>query len=229
MKTNKVKFLSGVAALLISASSMAQTTMTSSAGKPASVQIRAGVNFQNLNGEANGDDLENKLLTTFHAGVEVPIMIAPEFYIQPGAIYSMKGAKDEDNSDMKTQISYIEVPVNFVYKPMLGMGNLILGVGPYMGVAIGGKVKDDNDDVDITFKNDLSASEATEFGLGKPFMRRLDFGGNLLAGYQFSNGLFFQLNAQLGMTNLLPKIEGETIDNSKVKNTGFGVSVGYAF
>lgn len=225
MKTNKVKFLSGVAALLISASTMAQTTTSSSTGKMVGVQVRAGVNFQNLNGKMFGEDADGDLMTGFHAGVEVPIMIAPEFYIQPGVIYSMKGAKDKD-ADSKIQLSYIEVPVNFVYKPMLGMGNLILGVGPYAGFGIGGKIKSDDGDVDVEFKNDITSDDVEG---NTAYFRRMDFGGNLLAGYQFSNGLFFQLNAQLGMTNVFPKIDGESSDDFKLKNTGFGVSVGYSF
>lgn len=200
-------------------------TTTSTTGKMVSFQLRAGVNFQNLNGEIGGTNADGKLKTGFHAGVEVPIMIAPEFYIQPGVLYSLKGAKDEDNSDFKTHLSYVEIPVNFVYKPMLGTGNLILGVGPYMGIGIGGKVTDGDDDVDVKFENEVSALEFAS----APYFRRTDFGGNLLAGYQFANNLFFQLNAQLGMTNVLPKIEGIDEDNTKLKNTGFGISVGYIF
>jgi hypothetical protein len=55
----------------------------------------------------------------------------------------------------------------------------------------------------------------------------MDFGGNLLVGYELSSKLSFQLNAQLGMTNIQTKIEGQT--TAKIKNTGFGVSVGYRF
>lgn len=218
-------FLAGTALLLTGTALHAQTDATS--GKPVSLQIRAGVNFQNLNGKLFGEDTDTDLLTSFHAGVEVPIMIAPEFYIQPGAIYSMKGAKSNDeDGDTKIQISYIEVPVNFVYKPVLGTGNLILGVGPYAGFGIGGKVKNGDNDADIKFKNDLTEDDDLEAAL---YLRRMDFGGNLLAGYQFSNGLFFQMNAQLGMTNIFPKVEGVSSDDFKLKNTGFGVSVGYGF
>lgn len=227
MKSNKVKFLSGIFALLISGSAIAQTTPSSSStDKMVSFQIRAGVNFQNLNGEIEGEDADGDLLTAFHAGVEVPINIAPEFYIQPGVIYSMKGTKNKD-ADSKIKLSYIEIPVNFVYKPMLGMGNLILGVGPYVAFGIGGKVKnEDGDDIDIEFENDITLAQAES---ETPYFKRMDFGGNLIAGYQFSNRLFFQLNAQLGMTNIFPKIDGDSNDDWKLKNTGFGISVGYGF
>jgi hypothetical protein len=49
-----------------------------------------------------------------------------------------------------------------------------------------------------------------------------------LVGYELSSKISFQLNAQLGMSNLNPKFEGEKPDD-KAKNTGFGISVGYRF
>ena len=217
--------LAGAALLFACTAAKAQSTMsTSNAAKPVSVQIRAGVNFQNINGKVAGVDADGDLLTAFHAGVEVPIMIAPEFYLQPGALYSMKGAKDKNSSD-KTQISYVEVPINFVYKPMLGMGNLILGVGPYVAFGIGGKLKSSSGDEDIKFDNDITLVQAA----ADPYLKRMDFGGNLLAGYQLSSGLLFQLNAQLGMSNIFPKINGSSNNDYKLKNTGFGISLGYAF
>ena len=59
-------------------------------------------------------------------------------------------------------------------------------------------------------------------------MKGLGFGGNLLVGYELTSKISFQLNAQLGMSNLDSKLEGEKQDG-KTKNTGFGISVGYRF
>ena len=62
--------------------------------------IRAGVNFQNLNGKDAGDDkLENKLKTGFNAGVNAEIPVGIDFYVQPGVLYSTKGAKVEDTDN----------------------------------------------------------------------------------------------------------------------------------
>jgi hypothetical protein len=187
--------------------------------------VRAGVNFTNINGEeANGNDLENKMKAGFHIGVNAEIPVASEFYLQPGLLFSTKGAKDEEG-DGKTNLSYLEIPINFLYKPTLGAGKLLLGFGPYVGFGIGGKYKNGDDEVDVKFKNDVKASD---LGSDKLFLKGLDFGGNLLVGYELSSKLSFQLNAQLGMSNLTPKFEGEKSD-AKVKNTGFGISVGYRF
>ncbi len=197
----------------------------------ASFAIRAGVNFQNLNGEApvTGNDLDNKLKVGFHAGVEVDIPIAEEFYVRPGALYSLKGAKMDDNDNTKINIGYIEVPVSFVYKPQLGTGRLILGVGPYVAFGVSGNIKDDDGrDDDIEFENEVTVAQAIS---DVPYMKGFDAGGNIFFGYEFSQKVFAQINAQLGMVNINPKIEGND-DNDvrgKTKNTGFGISVGYRF
>ena len=162
------------------------------------ISIRAGVNFQNLNGEdASGDKLENKIKTGFNAGIVGDIPVAPDFYFQPGLLYSAKGAKLENTSDGKLSLNYVEVPLNLVYKPMLGTGRLLMGFGPYVAYGAG------------------NAANTVYF---KP----LDAGANILFGYEFSNKLSAQLNAQLGLVNI------NAYDNdAKIKNTGFGVSLGY--
>lgn len=187
--------------------------------------IRAGVNFQNINGKTYDDkDLDNKLKTGFHIGVNAEIPVAPDFYVQPGVLFTTKGAKSKDDDDIKVKLSYIEVPINFLYKPSLGAGKLLLGVGPYIAFGIGGKVSDANGkDTDIKFKNKITAAEY----LQNPYVKRIDVGGNLLFGYELSSKLSAQLNAQLGMVKINPEIEGVSNDNTKWKNTGFGISLGY--
>src|ERR1700752_4667920 len=94
--------------------------------------VRAGVNFQNLTGkDFDGDKYENKLKTGFHIGANAEIPVATDFFVQPGLLFSTKGAKDKNLDDVKTNLSYLELPVNFIYKPVLGEGKLILGFGPY--------------------------------------------------------------------------------------------------
>lgn len=195
--------------------------------------VRAGVNFQNINGKDFLDKkLDNKIKTGFNIGVNAEIPIASEFYLQPGVLFTTKGAKSKDDDDAKVNLSYIEVPINFLYKPELGMGKLLLGIGPYIAFGIGGKVSNgDGKETDVEFAKEVSAanySAATSQGLF-PYFKRFDAGGNLLVGYEFSNNFSFQLNAQLGMININSDIEGVSNDDTKFKNTGFGLSVGYRF
>ena len=193
------------AAIIFSTVSFAQSATT--------FGIRAGVNFQNLNGkDETGDKQDGKLKTGFHAGVNAEIPVGIDFYVQPGLLFSTKGAKDEVG-DGSTNLSYVELPVNFIYKPELGTGRMVLGFGPYAAYAVGAKHKDP--DVDI------------EFGDQPDELKRFDAGANLLAGYEFSNKLSFQLNAGLGLVNINNRDDGDS--KSSLKNTGFGVSLGYRF
>lgn len=169
------------------------------------------------------------MIVGFHAGVNLQIPVAPEFYFQPGIMYTTKGAKDV--SDLVTttyNLSYVEVPLNLVFKPSLGNGFFMLGFGPYVAYGISGKVTSEAGSAtverDVVFKNSI---ESTESPLAGPYIRRIDGGGNIFAGYELSSGVFFQLNTQFGMIKINPEDKRISDDKSSVKNTGFGLSLGY--
>lgn len=192
-------------------------TTTSFAQSKTTFGIRAGINFQNLNGkDDNGDKLDNKLKTGFNIGANAEIPVGIDFYVQPGLLFSTKGAKyDFAGGEVKTNLSYIEVPVNFLYKPELGEGRMLLGFGPYAAFAVGGTMKGGSNNIDIEFGNEVGEN------------KRFDAGANLLAGYEFSNKLSFQLNAGLGLVNMYNRPDND--NKTSIKNTGFGISVGYRF
>ncbi|MDF2380268.1 PorT family protein [Nostoc ellipsosporum NOK] len=203
---------------------LALTILGMSASAQTTFGIRAGVNFSNINGKDDGgDNLENRITTGFHAGVNAEIPVAEDFYVQPGLLFSMKGAKTDKDAliDGTYRLGYIELPVNFLYKPVLGTGRLLLGVGPYFAYGVTGKFKNnDGDDVDIKFENAPSNPLNQDALYSKPF----DAGANVLFGYEFANRLSAQLNAQLGLVNT-----NAYDTDAKVKNTVFGISLGYRF
>jgi len=211
--------------MLMVASAIALTVMASAqTTEGTSFGFKAGVNFQNLTGkDVNGDKLDNKLKAGLALGVNAQIPVATDFYIQPGVEFNQKGAKSNDGN-YTTSLSYIDIPVSLVYKPMLGTGRLILGFGPYVGFGVGGKVKGGGSTADVKFDNDITISD---FNTGNAYFKRLDAGANFLAGYEMSSKLSLQLNAQLGLVKINPKIEEVPNDQSSVKNTGFGLSLGY--
>jgi hypothetical protein len=195
-----------------------------------SFAILGGVNFQNLNGEDNsGKKLENDLLIGYHAGVNIQIPVAPEFYFQPGLMFSTKGAESVSVLTPTYKLSYVELPLNFVYKGQVGNGYFMVGVGPYVAYGIGGKaiyeVGSVKSESDVTFKNEVVLGDPLMAVYVKPF----DAGGNIFFGYELAGGLFMQLNAQLGMLDIKPDHYLNPDDSSTLKNTGYGISLGYRF
>ncbi len=179
--------------------------------------VRAGVNFNNVNGRNEDDEkIMGKLRTAFHAGANVEFAVAEDFYLQPGVLFSMKGAKMNGSEfPFDLNISYIEIPVNFIYKPDLGTGRMLLGFGPYMAIGVDANYKLGGTTVDFEFGDELGE------------LKRVDAGANLLVGYELANNFSFQLNAQLGMLNIGNRAPGD--NNSKLTHTGFGLSFGYRF
>lgn len=227
----KTKFISIAAIILLSATFAFSQTID----KPAtSFGILGGVNFQNFNGKDNsGDKIENDMIIGFHAGVNIMIPLVPEFYFQPGLLFTTKGSKHVyDLATETVSISYIELPLNLVYRGLLGNGHVLIGFGPYVAYGIMGKVKLESDLGDLTsdieFKNELADGD----DYLTPFFKALDAGGNVFFGYEMAGGLFMQMNAQLGMLKINPDdkrllpVYGEKLS---VKNTGFGLSLGYRF
>ena len=228
------KRLGLIAAIVLGALFSQGQEKTSTTGGT-SFGLRAGVNFQNINGKDDNDDkLENDILTGFNIGINAEIPVGVDFYFQPGLLYSIKGAKSKDvalgqsfNTTLK--ISYLEVPLNFLYKPVLGNGHLILGFGPYIAFGVGGEATYEGGGSSLTEKIKFQKTVSNSDPNDVVYIRPMDAGANMLAGYEFSNKISFQLNAQLGLAKINPEYEGVSNDPSSAKNTGFGVSLGYRF
>jgi hypothetical protein len=226
----RISLIAGMA--LCTIFSQAQKTTNSS---NTSFGFRAGVNFQNINGkDEDGNKLKNDILTGFNIGINAEFSVAPDFYLQPGVLFTTKGAKNEEvilgqTVHTRIKLSYVEVPINLLYKPMLGNGRLLLGFGPYVAFGVGGKVKYEgsgfDETQDVKFQSKVKNTDPDNVS----YVKRMDAGANILAGYEFSNRVSVQLNTQLGLVKINPEYEGASNDKSSAKNTGFGFSLGYRF
>lgn len=197
-----------------------------------SFAVLGGVNFQNWNGtDASDNKLENDMIIGYHAGVNLQLPVAPQFYFQPGLLYTIKGAKNTEGVLTRTyNLSYVELPLNFVYKAPVGSGYFMLGFGPYVAYGIGGKATYEGGDAsvenDIEFKKEVDSTDPLTTVYVKPF----DAGANLFFGYELPAGLFLQLNTQLGLLDINPTDNRIIGDNkSLLKNTGYGLSLGFRF
>ncbi|MEX0720318.1 MAG: porin family protein [Balneolaceae bacterium] len=222
--------------LLLSSPALSQQVWAN--GEGTSMGIRVGFDMQNITGnDEDGSDANNSLIPAFNVGMTVELPLAPNFYLKPGLLYTTKGAEREqpiiggtETSTMTIRTSYIELPINLLYKPILGNGNLIVGFGPYVAMGVDGEAEVESggttENRDIIFQSAVDASDPSEDVV---YFRLWDAGANFIVGYEFANRISLQLNAQLGLTDINPEREDLPNDESSLKNTGFGVSLGYRF
>jgi hypothetical protein len=192
--------------------------------------ILGGIGMQSFIGkDFNGNKLNYNLTPSFHIGMNASLNLAPDLFFQPGLSFLTKGAKQELLEDMirTIRLSYIEMPLNFLYRPQFGDGHILLGVGPYVAYGIMGKER-----VKIgTITTELSVkflAKASEEPSTYAYYRGPDAGANIFFGYEFYSGIFIQLNGQMGLLKVNPSYDISNDPTSK-KNTGFGLSVGYRF
>ncbi|MGE9312644.1 porin family protein [Niabella sp. CJ426] len=218
--------------------------LTISSMAKAQIGVRAGFNAYNvISRNGNGNELYNgsRLNPGFHVGVTYDYLLSNNFYIQPAALFTTKGYRIKDIQEYSSVESYltpyyVEVPVNFLYAPKLGKGRLLLGAGPYVAYGLGGRgeyygktmvdgvVTRNDQSADLQFLSDTDDLKTGKWAYGKTW----DYGVQILEGYEFNERLSFQVNAQLGLANIHPDSKGVK-STSKIKNIGFGVSVGYIF
>lgn len=185
--------------------------------------ILAGPNFSSYTAKhmiLNSDKETSDLLVGVRAGITADLQLAEEFYIGTGLLYAGKGGKAKDNNDFKTTLSYLQLPINFLFKPEVGTGKLNLGAGPYVAYGLGGKHKGTFNNTTIEYNAFDDESEP----IGQR-LKRFDAGVGIVAGYELNSGLYLGLNADLGLVNAY-----DNTDNDRsFKNTSFGVSLGYKF
>lgn len=202
--------------------------------------IRAGLSFSNVTEKAeDGNKANTRSMPGLLIGLTADTRLSGDFYIQPALLYTRKGFKQESGGfngsakNFKVKADYIELPVNFLYKPKMGTGRFILGAGPYIGYGAGGKWKSENDllfgDVrikgegEVAFRNDGSVRNDSEYTYGRP----IDYGFNATVGYEVWERLSLQFTGTVGIANLVPHFNGYQPGGS-LRNKGFGISIGYS-
>ena len=203
--------------------------------------LKGGVNFANVSYNSNGEVDDANLLTSFHVGIMGDITIAKVFAIQPGILFTGKGAKIQSGnpSDLTyykatTNPLYIELPVNAVIKlPLAAPGsNFYFGAGPYIAIGVGGKRKIEGKYVGVAFSskekieysNDDPSTFNNEEGAGLGVMRRFDYGLNGMAGFQLNN-VMIGVNYGYGLAKLQSGTNSS--DDNKNKHRVLSLSLGF--
>jgi hypothetical protein len=104
--------------------------------------------------------------------------------------------------------------LNFLYKTPAGSGSFFGGIGPDLGYGLSGTAKSGGESEDVHF----GSSDDDDY-------KAFEFSGNILAGYEFSNGFFVSANYNHGFSNILNGADSDV----SAKNNYFGIRLGYKF
>lgn len=235
----KKKLLSAAVISMMSLGVMAQARRsTTSTENQAHLIIKGGLNLANISVTSNGRVDQANALKSFHAGIGFDIPLAEYFSLQPGLLYTGKGAKtqfgQEGNAFYYKATSnpmYLELPVNFVGKiPLTQTSSFYIGAGPYAAMGITGTNKVDTytlgvhrySSSDIVFSNDNPTTAQEEnYGYGK--IKRFDYGINGVAGFEFTR---FIIGASYGHGLVNINSGTDNTANDKGKNRIWNFSVG---
>ncbi|MDR1632508.1 MAG: PorT family protein [Dysgonamonadaceae bacterium] len=162
----------------------------------------------------------------FQGGVFLDYAVTPQLSLVPELLFTQRGSKlnisiTDDNGKMidsgySETLNYLQLPVNVAYKFDLSNDQKLFPfAGAYLGYGLSGSVKFQRAGVE-------SGNTKIKFGSAEDRMKRLDYGLNIGAGYQYDH-IIFKLQYNHGLADL------SNIKDRKIKNKNLAVTVGYLF
>lgn len=165
-----------------------------------------------------------------HGGVLIGFNLNEVISLQTGVLFSTKGfrLKEEDRSGkavFKYKLNYLDIPLLASYNYSINQDfKVYVGLGPTLGIAIGGKEVFKWDDYDD--RESGKETEKISFGNKKirDDLKRIDLGLMAQAGLRYDNfkiGLFFN-HGLLNISHIKDKQS-----NYRARNKVFGISAAY--
>ena len=165
-------------------------------GQKPVIGIKAGLAFANATikqADPNAYNPDYPTRTGPLAGIYLDIFSGQKIILRPGAEVVIKGPGEGIN------FTFVDFPLNILYKIKYATGHFVAGGGPSIGVPI----------------NDSYSS----------YPLKTEFGVNGLIGYQLEIGFSLNLNYTYGLSNA--NKSNQFI--SKISNRYLGITVGYSF
>ncbi|RQO42561.1 hypothetical protein DBR39_01400 [Chryseobacterium sp. KBW03] len=188
-----------------------------------SIEPELGLNFSNIKTKfANSSSESEDSKIGFRGGLGIKFLTNSGLYLKSGLYYSGKGAQNSSSAlgDFKTHLNYLELPVNIGYHYNINGGQygaIFAEAGPYIGYAVGGKIKGTNIPLVGTSETKI------DFGDGASQLKAFDWGFNFGAGYQTPWGIYIKGGYGLGLGNM------SNINNVSATNKLFNLSLGYSY
>ena len=180
--------------------------------------VVAGFNSTELKIKDSIHSLESNSISEFNIGLAYNYSLGLGFAIQPAFIYNMKGTSVDalKTFNLKSEISYLEVPVQIQYGLNLLVARPFVFVEPFAGLAVGAKVKGNGSAQSVI--NDLDSK--LEYGLG------LGFGTDIVKHLQFSFKYFWNFE-DCGFNNFSNEVKEAVTERDSF--SGLTVSLGFFF
>lgn len=207
------------------------------------ISLVGGMNISNMSSKDNdinyAKEGDFKSRIGGHVGALVGFDLSEQISLQTGILFSTKGfkIKNEENEDgfsykekMILKLNYLEIPLLASYNYSVNDDfKVYAGVGPVLGIAIGGKYVykwdgdyDGENNGELKYAN--KENDKLSFGNNedRDDYKRLDLGLMVQAGVQY-NQFKFGLFYNQGLMNISPYSD----DGYKTKNRLFGLSAAY--
>ena len=192
-------------------------TMTTKSFAQVKYGVKAGLNLANINEKSSlGSENDGKTSKIgFHFGGTAEFPASEAVSVQTGLLFSSKGYKvSYEGASGSTNVNYLEIPINTIYKIEIGSSKLCLSAGPYLGYAVSANAKYGD------LEGDLKIGSGKEDDI-----KALDYGLNIGAGVELNDKITIGLQYGIGLANISPYTEY----GFSAKNNVFGISVGYMF
>jgi hypothetical protein len=170
--------------------------------------VKADANFSNFYVK-HGAGTKSKMKPGVSIGVFMKNDVTENFAIHPELLFHYKSS-DFKVANAKSHFKYLglEIPVYALGQWQTGNnGRFYAGAGPYVGLGL---------------KAETARNMTIDLFKAKE-MHRLDFGGGLLAGYEFASGLQINAGYKHGFLNALShKERGSEKKYSRMLSVGLG-------
>jgi hypothetical protein len=211
-----------------------------------SYEVHAGAILANLNERYDNEEgFNGKFRFSERIGVGAQLPLASGVSFRPELNFVSKGVKINESYSLSMggssysvsatgsmKLSYLELPLNFVYtQPSQKGAAFFLGAGPSVSLGLGGKAtvhvieisdgdrEETNQTANVKFDGKENANDDYQH------YKAVEFGINFLTGFQLHNKLFIAANFNQGLTN----INVDKADNGKTHTMYLGLTLGYFF
>ena len=181
--------------------------------------------------------LSSTSITSWKAGLVAHLPLKGNFSLMPQVNLTNKGsdytgfyqdATEKITAKGKERVMYLELPVYVLYKaPGVRKIGFFGGLGPVLGFGLNGTLRGvkttttlgatQTEDIDLKVKFDGKMDVHDNYS----HQNLLDIGASIIAGYQWTNGVFVNTHYNQSFTPINMDKEGT------IKNQYFGLSIGY--